>query len=90
MFMCLYWIYGSVNKNVSGYMKYFYYFIIIFTMYFLIPSILSSNAISTLYNVYKDNNIDKNEIDAIRSIEKDGAQSLYDLIVKYNYPCFKK
>ncbi len=90
MFMCLYWIYGSVNKNVSGYTKYFYYFIIIFTMYFLIPSILSSNAISTLYNVYKDNNIDKNEIDAIRSIEKDGAQSLYDLIVKYNYPCFKK
>ena len=56
----------------------------------LVPSILSSNAISTLYNVYKDNNIDKNEIDAIHSIEKDGAQSLYDLIVKYNYPCFKK
>ena len=59
-------------------------------MYFLIPSILSSNAVSSLYCVYKDNNIENSEIDTIRSIEKNGVQSLYDLIVKYNYPCFKK
>ena len=90
IFICLYWIYGSVNKNLSGYKKYFYYFIIIFTMYFLIPSILSSNAVSSLYCVYKDNNIENSEIDTIRSIGKNGVQSLYDLIVKYNYPCFKK
>jgi hypothetical protein len=90
IFVCLFWIYSSVNKDINGYLKYFYYLIIIFTIYFFIPSILSSNAVSSLYSVYKDNNIENNEIDTINSIEKGGVQSLYDLIVKYNYPCFKK
>ena len=38
----------------------------------------------------RDNNLKNSESEVIRSIEKDGVQSLYDLIVKYNYPCFKK
>lgn len=90
LFLCLHWIYGDINKNVTGYMKYFYYFIIIVSIYFVIPKILSTNAVSTLYNVFKQNNIDKSESETVRALEKFGVQSLYDLIVKYNYPCFKK
>ena len=89
VFLSLHWTYGSINKNISGY-KYFYYFVIIFSIYIIIPAILSSNAVSTLFNVYKDNNINKSEGDTIKAIEGKGAQSLYDLIIKYNYPCFKK
>ena len=90
IFLCLQWIYGSINKTVTGYTKYFYYFIIIISIYFIIPSILSTNAVSTLYNVFKENNINKSESETIKNLETKGVQSLYDLIVKYNYPCFKK
>ena len=90
IFLCLQWIYGSINKTVTGYTKYFYYFIVIVSIYFVIPAILSTNAVSTLYNVFKENNIDKSESETIKNLETKGVQSLYDLIVKYNYPCFKK
>lgn len=90
IFLSLHWIYGNFNKYITGFRKYLYYFVIIFSIYIIIPTILSTNATSTLYNVFKDNNLKNNESEVIKSIEKDGVQSLYDLIVKYNYPCFKK
>ena len=87
----MHWIYGSINKYISdGFWKYVYYTFIIFSIYFIIPQILSSNAVSTLYNVYKKDNVNKEENEIIKGIQKFGAQSLYDIIVKYNYPCFKK
>ena len=91
IFLCMHWIYGSINKYISdGFWKYVYYTFIIFSIYFIIPQILSSNAVSTLYNVYKKDNVNKEENEIIKGIQKFGAQSLYDIIVKYNYPCFKK
>ena len=91
IFLCMHWIYGSINKYISdGFWKYVYYIFIIFSIYFIIPQILSSNAVSTLYNVYKKDNVNKEENEIIKGIQKYGAQSLYDIIVKYNYPCFKK
>lgn len=89
IFLCLHWIYGAMNKYITGWKKYALYIFIIVFIYFIIPSILASNAISTIYNVYKVNNIDNNETEVVQNIEKNGCQSLYDLIVKYNYPCFK-
>ena len=89
IFLCLHWIYGAMNKYITGWKKYALYIFIIVFIYFIIPSILASNAISTIYNVYKVNNIDNNENEVVQNIEKNGCQSLYDLIVKYNYPCFK-
>lgn len=91
IFLSMHWIYGSINKYISdGFWKYVYYAFVIFSIYFIIPKVLSSNAVSTLYNVYKRDNVNKEENEIIKGIQKDGAQSLYDLIVKYNYPCFKK
>lgn len=91
IFLCMHWIYGSINKYISdGFWKYVYYIFIVFSIYFIIPQILSSNAISTLFNVYKKDNVNKEENEIIKGIQKYGAQSLYDIIVKYNYPCFKK
>lgn len=91
IFLCMHWIYGSINKYISdGFWKYVYYIFIIFSIYFIIPQILSSNAVSTLFNVYKKDNVNKEENEIIKGIQKYGAQSLYDIIVKYNYPCFKK
>ena len=91
IFLCMHWIYGRINKYISdGFWKYFFYTFIIFSIYFIIPKVLSSNAVSTLYNVYKKDNVDKSEEDIVDTIRKNGAQSIYDIIVKYNYPCFKK
>ena len=90
LFLSLHWIFGPINKYITGYWKYIHYFFIIVVIYMVLPLILSSNAISTCFNVYKKNNIEKSENEIIDNIQKYGAQSLYDLIVKYNYPCFKK
>ncbi len=90
IFLCLHWIYGPINKYITGNWKYLCYAMIIIIIYFIIPAILTSNALSTLYNVFKKNNMDKSEDEVLDNIQKDGCQSLYDLIVKYNYPCFKK
>jgi len=93
IFLSLHWIYGSMNKYITGWKKYALYIFIFVFIYFIVPNIMASNAISTIYNVYKvnniDNNIDNTENEVIENIEKKGCQSLFDLIVKYNYPCFK-
>lgn len=89
-FLILHWIYGSMNKFVTGIWKYVLYIFIFITIYLLIPKILASNAISTIYNVYKKNNVDNSETEITNNIGKYGCQSIYDIIVKYNYPCFKK
>jgi len=85
-FFMLHWIYGSYNVLVSSrWKKWWYAFIIIF-VFFIVPSILASNALSSLYNVFKKMKIEDN----LEQIENEGVFSLYQLIVKYNYPCFKK
>ena len=89
-FLILHWIYGVMNKFVTGIWKYVYYIFILVTIYLIIPKILASNAISTVYNIFKKDNVDGTESEIISNIEKYGCQSIYDIIVKYNYPCFKK
>lgn len=90
IFLCLHWIYFSINKNVNTSYKYVYLCIIILLIYVIIPMILSKTAVSTIYYVYKENSISKDENDVISSIENNGSNSIYDLIIKYNYPCFKR
>ena len=79
-----------MNKFVTGIWKYVYYIFILVTIYLIIQKILASNAISTVYNIFKKDNVDGTESEIISNIEKYGCQSIYDIIVKYNYPCFKK
>ena len=46
-------------------------------------------SLNTIFGQINQNNnkdMDKN----IQEIEKNGISNLYELIVKYNYPCFKK
>ena len=84
--MMFHWIYGSFNVLVSSKWKNWWYAFIIIFIFFIIPEILASNALSSLYNVFKKVDME----DDLEQIEKEGVFSLYQLIVKYNYPCFKK
>ena len=85
-FLMFHWIYGSFNVLVSSKWKNWWYAFIIIFIFFIIPEILASNALSSLYNVFKKVDME----DDLEQIEKEGVFSLYQLIVKYNYPCFKK
>lgn len=85
-FLLLHWLYGSYNMLISESSKKWVYGFIFIFIFFIIPSILKSNALSALYNVYKKIDIEDN----LEQIENEGVFSLYQLIVKYNYPCFKK
>jgi len=85
-FLMFHWIYGSFNVLVSSRWKNWWYAFIIIFIFFIIPAILVSNALSSLYNVFKKIDME----DDLEQIEKEGVFSLYQLIVKYNYPCFKK
>ena len=91
IFLILHYIYKPVNKKIEdGWKKRAFFIFIVFFIYILVPYMLSTNAISTLFYVFKDNNINKNENEISSNIQKNGCQSLLDYIVKYNYPCFNK
>ena len=62
--------------------------VIIFLLFIFIPVFIICNALTILYsNNYTENINNDNIIDNIR---ENGVSSLYEILVKYNYPCFLK
>lgn len=62
------------------------YGLIFFILFILIPVILVFFGLSIVYS----NNYSEPVSDILADIEKNPVGSLYELLVKYNYPCIKK
>jgi hypothetical protein len=83
-----------MNNNPRMQLKFFGLFILV--MFVLIPIFLIFLSLSLIFT-NKDINYDQNNLSNIESaqniinnINEKGVSSLYDLLVKYNYPCFTK
>ena len=64
------------------------YGIFIFLMFILIPVFIIFIAISVIFSNNYRQNINNDNI--IEDIQNNGISSIYELLVKYNYPCFEK
>jgi hypothetical protein len=64
------------------------YIIIFLILFILIPSFFLSFGLSSVLNNKNMNNNSEDQI--INNIRNNGLSGLYDLLVKYNYPCFLK
>ena len=62
------------------------YGLIFFILFILIPIILVFTGLSIVYS----NNYSEPVSDILANIQKNPVGSLYELLVKYNYPCIKK
>jgi hypothetical protein len=62
------------------------YLLIIFILFILIPVILVFTGLSIVYS----NNYSEPVDNILSNIQKNPVGSLYELLVKYNYPCIKK
>jgi hypothetical protein len=83
---CYYqFIYVQVNYNTL-YKKIIAYVILFLIIFVFLPTIILFFSFSLLF----DNKTIENGKDIIENIKKYGISSLYDLLVKYNYPCFHK
>lgn len=85
-FILFHWVYGEYNTVVSKKYRFYFYIVLVLLLFLGVPYILENCALSSLYNVFDKTDLKEN----IDNIEKEGVNSLYELIVKYNYPCFKK
>lgn len=65
------------------------YAILFFIIFIFIPFIIFFFSLSLIFD-NKDSNNGTNEDEIIENIKKNGVSSLYDILVKYNYPCFIK
>jgi hypothetical protein len=72
--------YNKLTDKIIAYSKIF------FLIFIFIPIIVLFFSLSLLF----DNKTMENGEDIIDNIQKYGISSLYDLLVKYNYPCFQK
>ena len=70
----------TFNDKIIEYIKLF------FVIFIFIPVIILFFSFSLLF----DNKTTENSNDIINNIKTNGISSLYDLLVKYNYPCFRK
>ena len=78
-------IYGDFKIDIKWRIPtYVLLFIILFVF---IPIFIVFLCISIIFTNKYDNNFNGN---VIENIKRHGVSSLYDLLVKYNYPCFKK
>ena len=75
----IYFTYNTENRGLS-------LAFIIISLFILIPGVLIFFSLNTIFGQINQNKVDNN----IEEIEKNGISNLYELIVKYNYPCFKK
>lgn len=64
------------------------YIIIGLIIFILLPIFILFFALSSVLN--NKNITDTSELDIINNIRNNGLSGLYDLLVKYNYPCFVK
>jgi hypothetical protein len=66
------------------------YFILFIIIFLFIPFVIFFFSLSLVFTPKKNNLKENDESDIIQNIQKYGISSLYDLLVKYNYPCFPK
>jgi hypothetical protein len=87
IFIFCYYSFIYIEFKYSNMKKYIIYLIFFIVIFGFIPIFLVFFALSLLFNNNYKNNSNGNTID---DINNNGICSLYDLLVKYNYPCFKK
>jgi len=86
LIFCYYqFVYVQVNFSTLK-TKIIAYFILYFIVFVFIPTIILFFSFSLLF----DNKTVEDGDNIIENIKKYGISSLYDLLVKYNYPCFHK
>ena len=79
-------IYSDFKYKVRD--KIIIYIVIFLILFILIPFFFLSFGLSSVLNNKNMNNSSEDEI--INNIRNNGLSGLYDLLVKYNYPCFLK
>ena len=77
-------IYADFDFNIKN--KTIIYVLIFIILFIFIPIFIVFFIISSIFN-NKYENINKN---VIKNIQENGISGIYDLLVKYNYPCFIK
>jgi len=85
---CYYTFVYNDFKETNLYKKIIIYAIIFLLICVFIPIFIIFFGLSLLFNNSYKNNVNENNI--VETIEQNGIQSLYDLLAKYNYPCFFK
>jgi hypothetical protein len=83
LFIFCYYIFLHVDYRFHSNTIYYIYFILFFLLFIFIPLFYIYQTFSILFNNNSYDNV-------LENIEKNGIQNIYDLFVKYNYPCFQK
>jgi hypothetical protein len=78
-------IYADFNFDIKH--RTIAYILIFIVLFVFIPIFIVFFTISIIFNNKYDGNFNG---DVIKNIQEKGVSSLYDLLVKYNYPCFIK
>jgi hypothetical protein len=90
IFVFCYYTLVHLEFKISGWMKYLVYALILFILFVFIPALLLFTGLSVIYsNNYKEK-VNDNATDIINDINNNNVSSIYELLVKYNYPCFYK
>lgn len=89
IFIFYQFIYTDINFYNSNLKKAIAYFIIFLIIFIVVPFILILFSFNLLFD-NKNFESNNNNNDIIQNIKDYGISSLYDLLVKYNYPCFPK
>jgi hypothetical protein len=79
-------MYVDFKKSIKE--KIILYSIFVFLISILIPLFIIFVAISVIFSNKYSQNITNDNI--INDITTNGISSIYELLVKYNYPCFEK
>ena len=87
LFVFCYYIFIHAEFRYGLKKKIAIYTIISLLIFVFVPIFLVFFALSILFSNNLKNNSSGNTIDDIKN---NGITSMYDLLVKYNYPCFKK
>lgn len=94
IFIYCYYTMIHADFNYSFRRSLIIYLILFLIIFIIIPFVIFFFSINLLFNNKhineKINNINTDETDIIENIKHNGISSLYDLLVKYNYPCFPK
>ena len=87
IFVFCYYVFVHSDFRYEFKKKIIIYIIIVLLLFVFVPIFLIFFALSVLFS----NNLkNKSSGDTITDIKNNGITSMYDLLVKYNYPCFKK
>jgi hypothetical protein len=82
-----YYVYISSKKESNGEKTGIMFYLILFIALIFIPLVIFFFILNLLF-VNNHSKVVSNNI--VNNINRYGAKSLYELLVKYNYPCFRK